>query len=545
MKLLFYIFLFWRIQAVIADDSQVKTNDESDLFSVYTNAVIQTYRSILHRDPEPEALTLYAQQLTNGKDIYWLREVLRNSVEGRMIEEYRRTLFFYSKIFAICVLFSFLLIPRLWRKDKPLQKWAVMLYLLLILNGIAVSIILQIIYSRPEADTALTYAFKFAKGEADNDSWYPMRIAVKYIRDTHQKLLYSNVLLRRHIKFQYSPSTLLFFDMLQRFTDKPWPGIWIILNFCSWLCVLVIGVCTAYLLLGTISDIFPTSKNERFSRYVIIIISIAITITYYPLTRAFHLGQIQTILTFMATLSLIAWRKDKPAIAGGMLGLCCVVKPQFIIAFLWGCFRKQWKFVIFFLLFVGLPMLLSIFVYGLNQHGDYLKALAFINKHGESFWANQSVNGLMHRLLFNGNNTQWEKFSYAPFNQTVYITTIVSNVIILGVALLWRIRHTPSLIDFAIMVVSLTIASPIAWDHYYGILLPIFAIISPILIHSRSLGKCGIICLLISFVLTSQLLEFTNQFASSYLNILQSYIFIGAVILLTILHLMTKNQPNK
>ncbi len=83
-------------------------------------------------------------------------------------------------------------------------------------------------------------------------------------------------------------------------------------------------------------------------------------------------------------------------------------------------------------------------------------------------------------------------------------------------------------------------ASPIAWEHHYGILLPIFALFAPLCLAQRPFGRCSGWYLLSAFFLTSQRLDLTNRLADTHLNILQSYLFFGALLMLGMLYRQTR-----
>jgi alpha-1,2-mannosyltransferase len=184
----------------------------------------------------------------------------------------------------------------------------------------------------------------------------------------------------------------------------------------------------------------------------------------------------------------------------------------------------------------GILLLLSIAAYGLNNVLDYLSVLSFISKHGESFYINQSVNGLMNRLLFNGDNLYFFD-AFPAFHPVVYALTIDSSILILGIAMFWRMVKDPSCLDLAIIILSLTIASPIAWEHHYGILLPIFAVILPTVVSQRSFGVWTTAYLFLAYILTSQKFdEITNLLANTHWNILQSYVFFGGMMVLLLLY---------
>jgi hypothetical protein len=223
----------------------------------------------------------------------------------------------------------------------------------------------------------------------------------------------------------------------------------------------------------------------------------------------------------------------KKAIAGGLIGLICLIKPQLGLFIIWGSLRKQWRFVIGILVIVGIFGIISLSVYGFANHLDYSRVLAFISKHGESYYPNQSVNGLLHRLLSNGPNIVGSAHHFAPYHRWVYAGTMVSSLFIIATALVWQrgqFYHAATL-DFTIAALSFTMASPVAWEHHYSIMLPIFAVALPATLASN-VRRWGVVLLAVSFVLSSNFYPITLNLANTRFNLLQSYLFFGAVILL-------------
>jgi hypothetical protein len=83
------------------------------------------------------------------------------------------------------------------------------------------------------------------------------------------------------------------------------------------------------------------------------------------------------------------------------------------------------------------------------------------------------------------------------------------------------------------MVASLTIASPIAWEHHYGVLLPIFAILFANMVGERA----RLAWLAASYLLAANFFLAANALAGSALNIVQSYLLAAALVALALLHL--------
>jgi alpha-1,2-mannosyltransferase len=84
------------------------------------------------------------------------------------------------------------------------------------------------------------------------------------------------------------------------------------------------------------------------------------------------------------------------------------------------------------------------------------------------------------------------------------------------------------------------VASPVAWEHHYGVLLPILAVVAPAAIARRIWGTITPIYLGLVLLLVSQRLdEITNLVATTYLNVMQSHVFIGALIILAVTYQLT------
>jgi alpha-1,2-mannosyltransferase len=107
-------------------------------------------------------------------------------------------------------------------------------------------------------------------------------------------------------------------------------------------------------------------------------------------------------------------------------------------------------------------------------------------------------------------------------------------------------KQEPNSLDLSIIFLGLTIASPIAWEHHYGVLLPIFAVLVPTALPQKTFGKWTTAYLLVAFLLISQKLDkLTNLLWNSPLNFVQSYMFFGALLLLILLFRVTYLQTRR
>ncbi|UCG60666.1 MAG: DUF2029 domain-containing protein [Candidatus Zixiibacteriota bacterium] len=405
--------------------------------------------------------------------------------------------------------------------------------------------ILFVVFSERFENTSLGYAehyvsFPAGTDRIELDSWRPMARALTHVKSAPEIPLYSQVFFDEHVKFQYPPSSLLIVDLLRAFPGMSWMKIIDSLSYLSWLSVLIIGVLTACILrrsflVVTAKEAFPSSKANTAALYYVVLL---IALTFYPITRSFYLGQIQTLIALLATVSLIAWQYEKKKLVGVLIGLICAFKPHWGLVILWGWMRKQWGMAIAGTVTVIVVGGISVSMYGINHHLDYMSVLSFLSKHGEAFFPNQSVNGLMNRLLFNGNNLNWSATNFPPYNPVVYWTTLISTILIIAAALMWRFRDRGGAgpTELAIIMLSVTIASPIAWEHHYAILLPILAVIVPIALSKRIFGRWTVAYLAAAFLLASQRIEIVNRLAETYFNFLQSYLFLAGIMVLVMLY---------
>ena len=102
---------------------------------------------------------------------------------------------------------------------------------------------------------------------------------------------------------------------------------------------------------------------------------------------------------------------------------------------------------------------------------------------------------------------------------------------ILGVALVFR---TPpdsrgGAVDFAAAALAGTMASPIAWEHHYGLLLPIFAMLLPLVWTRPWFGAVGLPVLALLYVISSNCFHITTRLADTWANFLQPYLYGAAL----------------
>lgn len=403
------------------------------------------------------------------------------------------------------------------------------------------------------------YSIYFFLHTPYTDSWYVMVKALEHFDGLPGESVYEALILKDTTKFQYPPSSLLIFDIPKRFLSLSYEQLVDLFNKISWACIPLLAV-IFYSLLNksahhlsrheaiTLPDheqIKPEARTNKVVWIALFVSAISVG-TFYPILWSYQIGQIQTIMTMLTGLSLLAWQTKRYGVAGVLLSICCSFKPQWVVLVPWAIIRKQWNFLISFSITSTAIFLITGAFYGFKNWLDYLKVLTLIGRVGESYVANQSVNGLLHRLLMNGNNLEVTTNAFPPYHPAVYIATLISSLLILGLAMLWKRNQTPNLVEFSIVILSLTLASPVAWVHHYAVVYLFFALVIPLTFIYRPLGKWSFLYLLVTYLLVSQNYGYIfSGLAKTPFNFLQSTIFFGIIMMLFYLYKLSQKQYEK
>lgn len=391
---------------------------------------------------------------------------------------------------------------------------------------------------------------RFSLVEQGGDSWNPMLAALDHLRTQPQQPLYAEIFFEQKIKFQYPPTSLLPLVFLRhiifRNPEASRADVFPVLVWLSWLSVSI----TAFFVIRILHHSLTTYANTLVAHttpgvfFLRCLLIWLITLEFYPVIKAYSLGQIQAFINTMFTILVWCWMHEKKTLAGTLAGIMCLIKPQYTLVLLWGLLRKEQVFTVSLACTAFAGLCLSLWLFGISAHLEYVNVLSFMSKHGETFYPNQSINGLLNRFLANGNNLQWEKHAFAPFNVFVYTGTLMSSIILTLSALFLPTKATGhgNIFDLSLIFLTSTIASPIAWEHHYGILLPLYAFLFPYLLGKPRIGRWKLLYLYISFMLCCNEIPATQLLAETPLNIMQSYLLAGALMLLGCLYVLRRRQ---
>ncbi|CAN5440956.1 hypothetical protein BH09PSE5_BH09PSE5_49310 [soil metagenome] len=334
--------------------------------------------------------------------------------------------------------------------------------------------------------------------------------------------VYANTLKVDHCKFQSPPSSLLIFDVFPKYGSAAYKcdgdhesafdvrrreaSIWF--GVVQWSAVIGTIAIVVWMLHLALLDgsLARASHIEPWHRAGVAAAATCLCLTFYPLTSALTrgdgIGQVQVLLNLLLAAALLLYMRGKSGWAGALIGLCCVFKPQYAVVLLWGLHRRDWRLSAGLAGVAVAANLLALWRFGLAVHIEYLDFARGLVRHGEAYWANQSVNGILNRLMMTANPLQWataefptvtppayahpsditfawDLNGFPPYHPVVYWGTLLSGLAFIVMAL----RKAPGVrtganaaLDLGFVFMAVTMASPIAWQHHFGAFTAVFAL---------------------------------------------------------------------
>ncbi|HLB24111.1 MAG TPA: glycosyltransferase family 87 protein [Dehalococcoidia bacterium] len=434
------------------------------------------------------------------------------------------------------------MIDKAWRETTRLSRWLAVFALANLMIVTALLIALPSTGWREVApyDTASFVAFRMSF-----DSWEPIREAWVYLQDPSDKAVYQAVFFDAGTKFQYALTSLLPYEVVMLVLPGDEQHFWP-LDMVSWFAMWATAGLVAMIFLRSLDTYAPEyAPRSTAERLLLGATAAGMTLTFYPLAKAASLGQIQTWINALFAVLVWLWITRRPVHAGIVGGIICAIKPQLGLLLLWGLLRRQWGFSGAFAATLGVIGVVTLGLYGLENNLDYLHVLRYISRHGESYYPNQSINGLLNRLLDNGPNRDFDVYAFPPYDRTVYVGTIASSVFIVGAALFWRAgeHQASSAFDLLIAALSFTIASPVAWEHHYGVLMPMYAMLLPAMLRWPVFGRWSLPVLAASYVLSSNFFDVAQEAADTpLLTPVQSYLLVAAFVVLAALYAVRRRE---
>jgi alpha-1,2-mannosyltransferase len=393
-------------------------------------------------------------------------------------------------------------------------------------------------------ESALNHTWDVLHGRGSDDSWGAMQAALDYFAAPTTTPLYSEIFFNRLFRFQYPPSALFTLQALLwvapenvRVNEVQEFATTSVNDVIGWVFILATALATAALLEQQVRRRYAVTSTPLIIARVAIVLGF--TLTFYPIVKAYTLGQLQVWINGLFALALLCWATDQKPLSGVLIGLACLMKPQYALFLPWALLRAEWRFLVSCAVTIAIGLAASIYVFGFANHIDYLRVISFLSERGEAYYPNHSVNGLLNRIMGIAEPTLYKSLDFnagefPPYNVWVYGGTTVSSIIIAASALANRSTKGDRgrLLDFCLLALSCTMASPIAWEHHYGILLPIFAV----LVVAVAAWSVGLALLGFAYALASVYIPATMLLAATPFNFAQSYLLFAALIVLVMLH---------
>ncbi|MBP2299795.1 glycosyltransferase family 87 protein [Azospirillum picis] len=383
------------------------------------------------------------------------------------------------------------------------------------------------------------------------DSWEPMMTALAWLHQHGGKDVYDAVFFTQHVKFQYPLTSLLPLELLSAL-HLLHLRVYALIN----LLMVVASAAGMALLMRDLSQGCdagrpPTLRDQvPTRRWAPATLGIVATLCFYPITKAFAVGQIQVWLNAAFIFAALFYLRDRRLLAGLLLGGSTLIKPQMSLFLVWALLRRDWRFALGWTAVVVPGFAAATALYGLGPSLHYLDVLSFLGRHGESYYSNQTVNGLLHRLLHNGPNllsmtssdAAWRGSAFAPYHPLVHAATLVTGILFGLFGLLWRAggKTGDRMASFLVAGLCFTIGSPISWVPHYGVMLPAFAVLLFILLgrlrSDRRRTLRDLLLLGTAFaIMSNDFFRPLDELADTPFNVLQSYLFFSGLLLLGLL----------
>lgn len=361
------------------------------------------------------------------------------------------------------------------------------------------------------------------------DSWLPMMKSLDYFKANPTKPLYFAPLYDTLI---YSLVSLLPLQLLRKMGmgDPAMLGTLVVASFLA-----VVGIIVCALVMG---KRLLARRGAELRWQSVVAVALAVFFCY-PLLKGFALGNAQTFLSFGFALLLLLWTEGHERSAGVTALVLTCVKPQYVLILIWMLMRKRWNAAVAFLVAGAVCFAIAVAVFGLHNNLDYLTVLSSLSHKAQSHYGNQSMFGTVNRMIFNGENLGYTPYVYTPYIPWVYKLTVGTALVLLALVLFfpWG-KLKGSTADLAAIGLVSVASSPMAWEHHYGIVVGMFAWLW--FAYGAEQVKRPWLTGLAFFLTCNELTGFNFLWHVRGWNVLQSYMYLGALLLLAVMMVLAR-----
>ncbi len=323
----------------------------------------------------------------------------------------------------------------------------------------------------------------------DSDSWMPLLKTQDRMKTDPEGGLYA-VFRNGEWKFQYPPIALLIAEVVPEDMAAEARAGWFsssLVRWNSWFCramVLLTLLFSAAILVQS-QRRYGSGQQSLRTEWLMAGSAMLLGITYMPILGGYSLGQFQLACNALVALAILLFLQSHRLGAGIVIGLFCLIKPQLALVGLWALLRREYRLAAGMAL-IGVPgVILSVALYGVQSLVDYAGVLQTLSRQSEAYFYNQSLAGILLRFRDPELSTFLLPMGspLPPYVGWIHqISTIHTGLLIL-LALFIRSKAPGTaarLVDFCAIITVATVASPVAWNHHFGVLFPVFLAIAPL-----------------------------------------------------------------
>ncbi|MGB8647807.1 MAG: glycosyltransferase family 87 protein [Anaerolineae bacterium] len=290
---------------------------------------------------------------------------------------------------------------------------------------------------------------------------------------------FSNLLLG----YTHPPSDT-FFDL--RWTLFNWPDV-----------KLLYGILTPLLFLATLLMVWDTLRRSA-PRPLHWLWPVVLFALYAPVRSSLGLGQQDILILFLVALSFWALSRGHDLTAAVPIAIATLVKITpgiFVLYFLW---KREWRIALYTMAATLAIVLLGLPWVGIDRWFQFVTQIFPAISTGTSYFDNQSLPGLINRLLLDPVYAQG--LQSAPSVPLLRVLNTGAELLLVGAVLFLsrgrRIsrRSLTHALEFSLLLLIQPIISPIAWDHYYTwLVFPVTVLLAALMSSRLSLTRATLI----------------------------------------------------
>ncbi len=270
--------------------------------------------------------------------------------------------------------------------------------------------------------------------------------------------------------------------------------------------------------------------------------SVAMICIMAPAHTSLRHGQTTPLVLLLLTAYVVFGLRECRGLSGACLALAGVVKlPVLFLAGL-EAVRRRWSTVVAWGLVLAATVAFSLVGFGLELHRQYMAGLG---QHAGTVMTghnNQSIPAVVTRLTGQTGIYDWEPrpIPAGAMAASVMVTVLLGGILAWGLARR-PVRAGPQrlLIDFSAVLAFGLVVMPVAWDHYFLLLVPAVAALATGLdalgppLRRAVLGVLGVAFAAIALPTPQRLLYGAPDWGLPG-SLLLSHYFVGAVLVLVL-----------